>query len=52
MGDTEAVDAVDAEEVAMIAANDELANFAEELNSFYGHPRNRRPINPSRVLFD
>ncbi|VDO17952.1 unnamed protein product [Brugia timori] len=34
----------------MIAANDELANFAEELNSFYGHPKNRKLINSSNVV--
>lgn len=38
------------EEDAMISANDELANFAEELNSFYGHPKNRRLINSSQVF--
>lgn len=40
----------DAEEDAMILANDELANFAEELNSFYGHPKNRKLINSSQVF--
>uniref|UniRef100_A0A915Q867 Translocon-associated protein subunit gamma n=1 Tax=Setaria digitata TaxID=48799 RepID=A0A915Q867_9BILA len=35
---------------AMIAANDELADFAEELNSFYGHPKNRKPVISSQVL--
>ncbi|VDK67140.1 unnamed protein product [Litomosoides sigmodontis] len=38
------------EEDAMISANDELANFAEELNSFYGHPKNRRLISSSQVV--
>ncbi|VIO93847.1 Uncharacterized protein BM_BM3520 [Brugia malayi] len=42
--------AADGEEDAMIAANDELANFAEELNSFYGHPKNRKLINSSNVV--
>uniref|UniRef100_A0A158Q7I0 Tudor domain-containing protein n=1 Tax=Elaeophora elaphi TaxID=1147741 RepID=A0A158Q7I0_9BILA len=40
----------DDEEDAMISANDELANFAEELNSFYGHPKNRKLINSSQVV--
>ncbi|CAG9540569.1 unnamed protein product [Cercopithifilaria johnstoni] len=38
------------EEDAMISANDELANFAEELNSFYGHPKNRKLIDSSQVV--
>lgn len=42
--------AADEEENAMISANDELANFAEELNSFYGHPKNRKLINSSQVF--
>lgn len=42
--------AADDEEDAMISANDELASFAEELNSFYGHPKNRRLINSSQVF--
>ncbi|VBB27454.1 unnamed protein product [Acanthocheilonema viteae] len=40
------------EEDAMISANDELATFAEELNSFYGHPKNRKLINSSQVVAD
>ncbi|MCP9262115.1 hypothetical protein DINM_005408 [Dirofilaria immitis] len=42
--------ATDDEEDAMISANDEFANFAEELNSFYGHPKNRKLISSSRVV--
>ncbi|EFO20116.1 hypothetical protein LOAG_08374 [Loa loa] len=42
--------AADDEEDAMISANDELANFAEELNSFYGHPKNRKLISSSQVV--
>uniref|UniRef100_A0A8R1XMX2 Tudor domain-containing protein n=1 Tax=Onchocerca volvulus TaxID=6282 RepID=A0A8R1XMX2_ONCVO len=42
--------AADDEEDAMISANDELASFAEELNSFYGHPKNRKLINSSQVV--
>lgn len=38
------------EEDAMISANDELASFAEELNSFYGHPKNRKLVNSSQVF--
>lgn len=35
---------------AMIAANDEFLKLADDLNSFYGHPKNRRPIDSQRVL--
>uniref|UniRef100_A0A915BVP9 Tudor domain-containing protein n=4 Tax=Parascaris univalens TaxID=6257 RepID=A0A915BVP9_PARUN len=37
------------EDDAMIAANDELQKRADELNSFYGHPKNRKSINAKRV---
>lgn len=37
------------EDDAMIAANNVLVELADELNSFYGHPRNRRIINALRV---
>uniref|UniRef100_A0A914ZCY6 Tudor domain-containing protein n=1 Tax=Parascaris univalens TaxID=6257 RepID=A0A914ZCY6_PARUN len=34
---------------AMIAANDEFLKLVDDLNSFYGHPKNRRPIDSQRV---
>uniref|UniRef100_A0A9J2PT63 Tudor domain-containing protein n=1 Tax=Ascaris lumbricoides TaxID=6252 RepID=A0A9J2PT63_ASCLU len=34
---------------AMIAANDEFLKLADDLNSFYGHPKNRKPIDSQRV---
>uniref|UniRef100_A0A0M3JKR5 Kinesin motor domain-containing protein n=1 Tax=Anisakis simplex TaxID=6269 RepID=A0A0M3JKR5_ANISI len=34
---------------AMIAANDELLKLADDLNAFYGHPTNRKPICVQRV---
>lgn len=42
-------DAAQLHEDAMIAANNDLVSFAEELNSFYGHPKNRRMIDADRV---
>lgn len=44
-----AADVYAEEDDAMIAANDELQKRADELNSFYGHPKNRKCINAERV---
>ncbi|VDK71013.1 unnamed protein product, partial [Anisakis simplex] len=37
------------EDDAMITANEELQKYAEELNTFYGHPNNRKFIDIARV---
>ncbi|VDM44100.1 unnamed protein product [Toxocara canis] len=48
-GDVDSDDLCAEQMDAMIAANDELLKMAEDLNSCYGHPKNRKPISVQRV---